>query len=131
MAILVEADTSLGVHKVVVGVDVQHLVLVGAVGLGVELVVLAFGLIAHVAILYITKDIPGLTEVQGSLEERRVIVLTGFRIVVLVVTVGAILGVSVLVSYVGEVAEVAAAELLQVKAAYNVPLVVLIVGVVH
>ena len=69
VTILVEGDTGLGVHEVVLLVDVEHLVLVGAVSLLVELVVLAIGLVAYVAVLHIAKDIPSLIEVQRSLDE--------------------------------------------------------------
>ena len=88
MAVLVEADAALGIDEVVVLVDVECLVLVSAVGLLVELVVAAAGLVVHVAVLHVGEHVPRLAEVQRGLQETAVVELARVGVIVFVAVVG-------------------------------------------
>ena len=82
------------------------------------------------AVLHVGEDVPVVGEGVAGLDECAVVVLLGVGVVVLVVAVGEVLALHLLVGDVCEVSPVRAAELLQVYAAEDVPVVLLPVGVV-
>ena len=132
VTILVEADTCLRVEEVVLLVDVQLLVLIGLVCLGDKLIVDTVGLVFYTAILQVSEGIPVVCKALACLDEGAVVILMGIRIIVLILSVVAeelLLG--ILVGDISKVSPVVAAELLQVQAADNIPVLILVVGVVY
>ena len=132
VAILVEADTCLRVEEVVLLVDVQLLVLVAAVCLGDKFIVDTVGLVFYTAILQVGEGIPVVCKAIACLDEGAVVILVGIRIIVLILSVAAkelLLG--ILVGDISKVSPVVAAELLQVQSADNIPVLILVIGIVY
>ena len=133
---VVPLDTHLGVHEVVLLVDVQRLVVPQAVGTLYKTVVDTVGLVVHTTVLHVARQIPFISSpVVGQLivafHVDAAIKLLRVRIVVFVVAIGQILRAQRLVLDVGDIAEVVAVELLYREAAHHVPATVVVAQVAH
>ena len=130
MTLIGVADTGLRVEEVEVVIDVQLLVHILAVLLH-EAVVQTVGLVFYITILQVGKHVPVVEEAVGSFQEAAVVVLVGVRVVIFVLAVlSQIFLLQLLAADVCNIAPVVAAELLQVHATDDVPVVVLEVHVV-
>ncbi len=113
MAVLMEADARFRVQEVIFLVDVKQLLVVqpclAVIG---ELVVVAVGLVAHVAVLHVCKDLPLVCDMVESLDEGIPVQLLGIGVIVLIVSVLHQQGAKCRVAEVGGIAEVVAVELL-------------------
>ena len=70
MAVLMEADARFRVQEVIFLVDVKHLLVVqSCLAVIGELVVVAVGLVAHVAILDVGKHVPAVGDAIKRLDE--------------------------------------------------------------
>ena len=121
-------ETSLGVQEVVLLVDIKELVVKMTVLL-IEFVVVAIGLVAHMAVLNVAEHIPLLRQMVGGLHEGTAIELVGVRVVIGIVAVGQILLAHVAIGDVVDTPEVVAVEVLEGEAAENVPRLVLVVHI--
>ena len=132
MTVLVEADTCLRIEEIEFLVDVQLLILVAAVLLSDKLIVDTISLVFHTAVLQVCECIPVVCKAIACLDEGAVVVFVGIRIIVLILPVAAeefLLG--ILVGDISKVSPVVAAELLQVQSADNIPVLILVVGIVY
>ena len=126
-----EAQTCLGVEEVIVFVDVERLIDVGAVASLAEFVVVAVGIVLHVAVLQVGKCIPVPEEAVGGLQISAVVVFVSVGVVIPIVLAARAHG--LVESFVGDVGQksvVIATELLQVYSARYVPALVFVVHIV-
>ena len=131
MAVAVEAEACLGVEEVVLLVDVEIMLAVGAVFVVDELVVVAVGGVVHVAVLQVGKHVPLFRDVVGGLHVGVAVELLGVGVIVLVVAVLQQIVSQGLVRHIGEIAEVVARELLHRQSADDIPQLVFVVHVAH
>ena len=132
VAVLMEANARLGIEEVVLVVNIEVVLLhLTGVLILVELVVVAVGFVAHVAILDVGKHVPAVGDAIKCLDECTGIQLVGIGVVVLIVAVAHQMLAQFFVLDIGEIAEVIAVELLNGESADDVPVLVLIVHVAH
>ena len=136
-------ETCLGVHEVVFLVDVEALVVVTTLVV-VELIVDTIRLIAHMTILQISKYIPLLRDMVGSLQEHVAVEFMGIGVVILVIHIEITrrtidlrmrhpdqMLLHVRMGSIGHIAEVVAVEVLKRQTSDDIPRLVLVVGVPH
>ena len=142
VAVLMERKSCFRVQEVVFLVDVETLIGIGSVGIGIELVVDTIGEIAYMSELDIAKDVKPVGDVEGSLCICTHVALLGIAVVVFQFSLfcrPTVAELRWLISDdrghrrvgVGEVAEVVALEVLDRCTAKHVPAVVCIVHVPH
>ena len=113
MAVLIEAETSLGIEEVVLLVDIEPVLEVEPrLFVFNKLIVVAVGLVAHMAVLHVSKDLPLVCDVIEGFDEGVPVQLLGIGVIVLIVSVLHQQGAKCRVAEVGGIAEVVAVELL-------------------
>ena len=134
-------ETSLGIEEVVFLVDVKQMVVIPVTFL-VVFVVVAVGLVTHVAVLDIAEYGPLVVDVIGSLQEHVTVEFVGIRVVILKIHVIDFVSCVVFlqpyqifahdfVANIVKIAEMVTVEVLESKTADDVPRVILVVGIPH
>ena len=130
MPVEVPRETCLRVEEVVLLVNIEFLVIVAAL-IVVELIVDTIGLVVDMTVLEISKHIPLLIDMVGSLHKHIAVELMRIAVVVLIVAVQEILPADHRIGSVGHVAEVVAVKVLQRQSADDIPRLILVVCVPH
>ena len=108
------------------------MVLIGTVSLLHKFIVDTIGLVFYTTELQIGKYIPVVGKTIVGLNKGAIVILMGIRIIVFILTIAAQeLVFCCLIGNIGEIAPVVATELLKVQSANNIPVFILVVGVIH